>query len=100
MSAGKVAENGFQYDISDTSGAKVIIYTLYINPDWDKNLMRELNDMMEKALVSGGLADWFKSSLSAEAYQITKQEYEEALAECKANINKRKHRVNRPHTTF
>lgn len=98
MSAGKVQDNGYQFGVL-VSGKKSIIYTLYLHPDWDKNLSRGLNDSIEKAIVYGGLADWFKLSGSA-AYEMAKQEYDTALKTCSSTINQRKYKTFRKHITF
>ena len=85
-SAGKVSDVGYQYNVSGN-----IIYTLYLHEDWDKNLARELNDLIEGAIVSGSLADWFKSNLSPDAYDVCKRDYDYALAASKLCISKRKY---------
>lgn len=99
MSAGKIQEGDYEYDITETSGAKIIKYTLYVHPDWDKNLTRELNDFIEKALVSGGLMDWYKDT-HYETFLKLEKDYNETLGECKFTINKRKYPTVRKHITF
>lgn len=100
MSAGKVKEGDYQYGIPDAAGSIKIQYTLYLHEDWDKNLSRGLNDLIELALVSGGLADWYKSSLNATAFNVLQEEYNKALATCKLYINRRKYPTARRHQTF
>jgi hypothetical protein len=100
ISAGKVKAGDYQYNVPAADGSLTISYTLYIHPDWDTNLSRGLNDMIEKAIVSGGLADWFKENMNLNAYQAIQAEYEESLRECKGNINRRKSMPQRPHNTF
>ena len=98
MSAGKIQDNDYQFGVL-VSGKKSIIYTLYLHPDWDKNLSRGLNDSIEKAIVYGGLADWYKLS-GSQAYEMTVSEYKDALRECSKAINLRKHKTFRKHITF
>jgi hypothetical protein len=100
LSAGKVQRGTYEYDLALADGTINIRYTLYLHSDWDTNLTRGLNNLIEQAIVSGGLADWYKSSMSIDAYAILNKEYEDALAQCKQNINRRKSRTTRPHVTF
>ncbi len=100
MSAGQVKEGDYQYGIPDATGKIIIQYTLYLHPDWDKNLTRGLGDLIERSIVSGGLADWYKSSMSADAYNVMQSENKESLAKCKLLISRRKYMDRRPHVTF
>lgn len=100
MSAGKIKTGTYTYDTANTAGLHQITYVLYLHPDWDTNLARSLNDHIERAIVAGGLAEWFKSCMSADAYNLAQQEYDDALRSCAININKRRFKTQRPHTTF
>ena len=77
-----------------------INYTLYLNNDWDINLTRGLSNLIEKAIVSGGLFEYYKNTMQFNIAQVYQQEYITALEGAKQNINRRIHTIRRPHVTF
>lgn len=77
-----------------------IKYDLNLSTNWDVNLAQGLTDLIQKAIVSGGLFEWFKSTSQYDAAKIYQQEYMEALQDAKQNINKRLYIIRRPHVTF
>lgn len=94
FSAGKVTEGDYSFSNTEVS------YTLYLHADWDKNLTRPLNNHIEKAIVYGSLASWYKGSMQPDAFAMCQSEYEQAIKDAKFLINKRKYWSDRKHITF
>lgn len=80
--------------------SNIIEYGLYMSSEWDTNLTQGLVNLIQKAIVSGGLFEWYKSSAQYDLAQVLQQEYTTALQDAKKNINSRLYRINRPHVTF
>ena len=76
------------------------MYTLYLHADWDINLAQGLSNLIQKALVSGGMFEWFKATNQFDIAKVYQQEYLEALEGAKQNINRRIYTIRRPHVTF
>jgi hypothetical protein len=82
------------------ASSNLVKYTLYITKDWDINLAQGLTNLIQKALVSGGMYEWYKSAAQFDVAKIYQQEYMEALEGAKQNINRRAFTLRRPHVTF
>ena len=102
MSAGMYKPGTYQYNVAPPSPGteNLIIYTLYIHANWDPNLRTGLANLIQKALVSGGLYEWYKSTKQLDLAAIYMDEQTTALQEAKQNINRRRFAIERRHITF
>lgn len=82
------------------STGNLVKYILYINKDWDTNLSKPLANLIQRAIVAGGLYEWYKAAAQYDIAKIYEQEYITALEGAKLNINKRAYTLRRPHVTF
>jgi len=102
LQAGKLNSGTYQYNVAPPSPGteNLIIYTLYLSPEWDANLETGLANLIQKALVSGGLFEYYKSTKQLDLATIYQDEQITALQDAKQNINRRAFTKRRPHVTF
>lgn len=82
------------------ASSNLIKYTLYLHQDWDTNLAQGLTNLIQKAIIAGGMFEWYKAAAQYDVAKIYQQEYLEALESAKQNINRRVYTIRRPHVTF
>lgn len=95
---GYVQPTDYTYTAKDTQGKDYIEYILYLNENWDVNLVPVMNNAIERYITQRVINDWFKECMYVNYLQIGVGELADAEGNLKSILNRRKWPVSRPHT--
>jgi hypothetical protein len=99
QSVGRISDTGYEFNV-EIDDKRYIIYELYLNRAWSKNLATPLYGAVQKMITMFIIRDWYTTILNKDGIQVASMLYDSAASEVKRIINSRKRPNPRPYSTI